>query len=159
MRINNYKTVLDSKTHMAYLVREKGFNYNGMPDRKCTCPEQIVDMMRVCYGIHRETEECLYLLCTDARCNLIGTFLVSKGTVDASHASPREILVKALLCNAVNIFLVHNHPSQEAEPSTSDVAVTANIKKAAELVGLTLQDHAIVCADTYYSFRKNGCIR
>lgn len=158
MRVNNYKTVLDTRTHMAYLVQEKGFNYSGMPDRKCNCAELVVDMMRICYGIHNETEECVYLLCLDTNCKLIGTFLISRGTVNTSLVSPREVMIKALLCNSVNIVMVHNHPSQVKEPSLADMQITERIRQAGDIVGLSLLDHIIVCADTYYSFKEHGHI-
>ena len=48
--------------------------------------------------------------------------VLSRGTVNSSLVSPREIFVEALKYGAVSIALVHNHPSgDEAALESSDV--------------------------------------
>jgi len=158
MRVNNYKTALDTKTHMAYLVKEQGFNCKEVNSKTCCSPQSVAEIMRLCYDIHKETEENCYLMCTDKKGNLIGVFHLSKGSVDMSIVSTRDVLVKALLYNAVGIILIHNHPSQNATPSESDKTLTKRMKQAADIVGLSLEDHVIVCEDTYFSFHENNIL-
>lgn len=65
--------------------------------------------------------------------------------------------MKALLCGAVSIIVVHNHPSGDAAPSKEDINVTKRIKKAGEVIGIGLLDHIII-GDGYYSFLENDLI-
>lgn len=55
------------------------------------------------------------------KCKPISFFEVSHGTHNASLADGREILIRALLCGAANIIIVHNHPSGVPEPSREDM--------------------------------------
>lgn len=158
MRINNYKTVLDTKTHMAYLVKEQGFNCKEVSNQNCCTPESVAQIMRLCYNIHKETEENCYLMCTDTKSNLIGVFHLSKGSANTAIVHPRDVMVKALLCNAVGIILIHNHPSQDTTPSEADMNLTKRMKQASEIVGLSMVDHVIVCEDTYFSFHENDML-
>ncbi|MBQ2803904.1 MAG: DNA repair protein RadC, partial [Lachnospiraceae bacterium] len=59
---------------------------------------------------HRNTE-CVYLLCLDAKGQLLREKKLSDGSVRMALISPREIFLEALQSRAVNIILLHNHPS------------------------------------------------
>jgi DNA repair protein RadC len=48
---------------------------------------------------------------------------------------------------------VHNHPSGDPTPSTADIAVTKEIKTAADALGVALHDHLIIGRDRHVSFR------
>lgn len=63
-------------------------------------------------------------------------------------------MIRALLCGAVNIIIVHNHPSGSVRPSLEDVKVTKKIKDASKLIGLNFCDHIIIGQDGYFSFPK-----
>lgn len=155
MRINQYKTILDKETLLGYLVKEHGFNYNF--NKKMSSPEEVYRFMEDVYQLSYESVEKVYLLACDIKYNLIGVFKISEGTVNYSVIPSREIFIKALLCNAVNIIIVHNHPSQDTSPSSDDLSVTKTLKEAGNLLGINLQDHIII-GKGYYSFRANGNI-
>jgi DNA repair protein RadC len=53
--------------------------------------------------------------------------MISEGTVDRSLASPREIYLEALKTGATGVVLLHNHPSGDCEPSTTDLEITDQI--------------------------------
>src|ERR1700730_13565709 len=42
---------------------------------------------------------------------------IYRGTLDRAMIEPREILKRALLCNAAGIIVYHNHPSGDPTPS------------------------------------------
>ncbi len=79
-----------------------------------------------------------------------------KGTVNASVISPREIFLEALSARAVQLVLLHNHPSGDAHPSREDLSVTRRISEAGELLGIHLADHIIIGEHTYMSFREKN---
>ena len=104
---------------------------------------------------HRE-QEVLLLLMLDQKGRLLREKYMFKGTVNASLISPREIFLEALSSRAVQIILVHNHPSGDAKPSKEDKNVTRRIKEAGELVGIRLSDHIIIGEHAYVSFREEN---
>ena len=77
---------------------------------------------------HKKTE-CVILVCLDAKGQVIAERKLSEGSVRMSLISPREIFLAALDCGAVNILLVHNHPSGDPTPSRADMDLTANVKE------------------------------
>ena len=79
-----------------------------------------------------------------------------KGTVNTSVISPREIFLEALSARAVQIILLHNHPSGDVQPSREDMAVTRRIRDAGEMLGIRLADHIIIGERAYISFREEN---
>lgn len=151
MRIVKYETRLD-ENRIPVLVKEKSQNY---PEEKLNNPQKIVDMMNSVYHANICTEEYVWLLALNGNCKLIGTFEVSHGLMDASLVSPRETFIKLLLCGANKFVLVHNHPSGNCYPSTEDKKTTERMRKAGELMNITMIDHIII-GDDYYSFQENN---
>ena len=76
------------------------------------------------------------------------------GTYNSSLVGIREIMIRALLCGASNIIIIHNHPSGVSEPSKEDKAITEKLEKAAELIGIHFCDHIIIGRGNFFSFRK-----
>ena len=89
---------------------------------------------------------------------LIKEIMLSEGTISSSSISPREIFIEALKYEAVNLILIHNHPSGSPEPSNSDIAATIKIKEAGELMDINLSDHIIVGNGCYISLLERGII-
>ncbi len=100
--------------------------------------------------------EKVKLLMLDNKNRLIAERFISSGTVNSSPFSPREIIREALVNNAVNIIVAHNHPSGDPAPSANDRAVTHRLKCAADFVGINLLDHIIIGEKQYYSFMENA---
>ena len=92
---------------------------------------------------HRETEQ-FRILFLDRKNVLIADEEQARGTVDHVPVYPREVVKRALELNASALILVHNHPSGDPTPSDADIAMTAQIQDAAQVLGLTLHDHLIV---------------
>ena len=62
----------------------------------------------------------------------------------------------ALQCKAVNILLVHNHPSGDPTPSRADVELTENVRVMGEKMEIPLLDHIIIGDNRYTSFREKN---
>lgn len=83
--------------------------------------------------------------------------IVSVGSLNEALINPREIFKSAILSNAHSMMLIHNHPSGNLTPSTSDIQTTARMQELGELIGISLVDHIITGRDgNYYSFRDKG---
>lgn len=150
MRITKYKTLKDSNGH-ASLVKDMATNYTR--ETSLTNPGAIVQMLCDVFEIDKQTEEYAYLLCFNTAMKLTGVLEISHGSVNCSIVQTREVFQKALLCNASNIIVAHNHPSENTNPSKSDVEVYEKLKEAGALMSIPLQDFIIV-GDGYYSFKE-----
>ena len=83
--------------------------------------------------------------------------IVSVGSLNEALINPIEIFKSAILSNAHSMMLIHNHPSGNLTPSTSDIQTTARMQELGELMGISLVDHIITGRNgNYYSFRDKG---
>ncbi len=109
--------------------------------------------------IGRQHVEVLGVLLLDTRFGVIGFYEVARGTINATGATPADILVSAILANAPYFVICHNHPSGEVTPSAEDVAVCRRVLQAAQLLGVTMLDFMIVTSHAeYFSFSEKGTL-
>lgn len=156
MRVTQYKTRL---TGIGGVVLEKeiAVNYLDM-DRKFNCPEKAALFAKNYLHMHEETEEYLYLVCLNVKLDFIGVFELSHGNINSSIFGVREMFQKALLANASNVMLMHNHPSGDPTPSREDIAVTKRAVEAGQLLGVQVIDHLIIGNPGYSSLKEKGYI-
>lgn len=151
MQIYEYRVALASDRRNI-LVREKEQDYGGM--EKITSPDDAARVMRVVFRLHERAEEYVYLACLDIKGYLIGFFEVSHDSCSRAMAGSREILVRALLCGASGIILVHNHLSGDPSPSKEDRCLTGQMREATSLAGIGLIDHVIIAGFSFYSYME-----
>lgn len=154
MRINFYDAVLTDGGRTT-LVKEKAVNYDA---GKINTPESVVLIMQGLLHMGQMAEEQCYMIALNNSFRIIGIFFLSKGTVNASLITPREVYIRALLVGAVQIIFCHNHPSGNVTPSNQDVLLTKQLKEAGELININLADHIIIGGDCYCSFKKEGML-
>lgn len=87
---------------------------------------------------------------------MIRDVLLSKGTVNASLASPREVMIEALRYQAVSLILIHNHPSGDPEPSREDIQVTRQVAEAGKIIGISVLDHIVIGDNSFVSLKERG---
>ncbi len=114
-------------------------------DNPDTIADYYMELLR-----HEEQEKIICMM-LDTKNHFLGDVVLTVGTVNSSLLSPRELFLEAQKFHAVHIILVHNHPSGDATPSKEDTQVTARIKKAGELLGITLLDHIVIGDHCYTS--------
>lgn len=119
-------------------------------------PETIVDYFME--DMRHMEQEQLHVMFLNTKNVLLKDMLISKGTVNASLASPREIFIQALRYQAVSMILVHNHPSGDPSPSQGDCQLTKRMADAGTLIGIRLLDHIIIGDNSYVSFKKEGML-
>ena len=96
---------------------------------------------------------CLFL---DSKHRLIVFEALFTGTIDAASVYPREVVKRALANNAAAVILAHNHPSGVATASRADIAITAKLKAALDLVDIRVLDHIIVGNGETVSLAETG---
>ncbi len=104
---------------------------------------------------HLEQEEVVAAF-FNTKGRMIGSRVVSRGTVNASLITPREIFAEALKEKAVYLVLLHNHPSGDPEPSREDFLLTDRVAEAGLLMHIPLYDHIIIGNHCYISLLERG---
>ena len=140
------KCVGELSRRIACAAARPGISFN----EPCSIAAYFMEKLR------HEEQEHLYIMMMDTKGHHIGDYLVSRGTVDATVATPREIFVEALRRMAAGIVLVHNHPSGDPSPSSCDEEITRNAYQMGNILGIRLLDHIIIGDQKYFSFREQG---
>lgn len=121
--------------------------------------DKAAEFVNEVFEMENLTNEIFVVLALDAKKNVIGTFKVSEGTIDATVVSTRDIFQRALLVNAHSVIVAHNHPSGNTEPSRQDIEFTRSVREAGELMQIKLNDSLIIGENgKYYSFLEHGVI-
>lgn len=123
---------------------------------KITNGEDIYHLFHYLYKL--EKQENLIVLLLDTKMQIINHKTIFKGSINMSVASPLEIFQFAILNNASNIIVIHNHPSGDPTPSNYDVSFTKQIIKCGDILGIKVIDHIIIGNNKYYTFRNNEVI-
>lgn len=110
--------------------------------------------------------EKFWVLCLDRRSRLLSREEITSGIAHGTLAHPREVFRVAIRESASAIVCVHNHPSGDPFPSSADMAITRQLRAAAQTVEIALIDHIIlgrVGADPtgrgFYSFAQSGFLK
>lgn len=157
MRIIKYKTKL-TEEGIAVLEKESSKNYPEV-DKKIISPENAYLIAKLILRMHEDTEEYMYMLCMNNKNVVTGVLQISHGNVNSAIVGTREVFQKALLANAVNIILMHNHPSGDPTPSKEDIQITDRLSEAGKILGVTLMDHLVIGRDGFVSLRERGAIK
>jgi len=89
---------------------------------------------------------------------LLGTEVISMGTLNYNLVHPREVFKTPILLGADKIICLHNHPSGTNEPSDEDLNLTKRLRKCGEIVGVELAYHVIVANNSWSAIHKDGHI-
>lgn len=97
-----------------------------------------------------------WILLMNQRYKLIKAMRISHGGISETAVDVRVIMREAVLSNATVLALCHNHPSNQASPSTEDDRLTKRVHEASQLMRIYFLDHIIVTDGRYYSYREEG---
>lgn len=148
---------MESSTFKTYkkVVAEIQATYNSknqVQAIKVSSSQAVNHYIRKVYPVDIEMREafmCLYL----NRANIVQGFaVISIGGLSGTTADPKTMFQHALLCNAANVIMVHNHPSGNTKPSQQDIYLTRKVKSVGEAMDLPVLDHIILTKESYFSF-------
>lgn len=101
-----------------------------------------------------EYEE-MWILFLNRSNRIIDKKMITRGTTYTTQVDNPRIIRLALSCNATGIIMVHNHPSDDTSPSSSDIKSTEDLRSCCKVMGITLIDHVIVGKSSYFSFAED----
>lgn len=159
MFITSYKPVLQKNRLMAlepvrdYLCEDGG----DVVTSTLAAGRIFVD----CVRLHEEADERMVVLCLNSSGHVTGMFEMTCGSISAIQFDIAGILRKVLMMNCVSFIMAHNHPGGSKCPSCEDLEGTERVKQAAEMLGLRLLDHFIICGPSgeYLSLREEGYLK
>lgn len=118
--------------------------------------DKLLDYCRITMA--HEPVEQFRLLFLDKRNRVIADEVQQQGTIDHTPVYTREVVKRALDLGAAALILVHNHPSGDPEPSPADIAMTEELREAAEKLGIAIHDHLVIGRAGHASFRAMGLL-
>jgi DNA repair protein RadC len=80
------------------------------------------------------------------------------GILSSAPVHPREVFKEAIKTNSASLILAHNHPSGDPTPSSDDLALTARLRDAGEVLGIQIVDHVIFGDSRYTSLKERGLL-
>ena len=116
---------------------------------------KISDYLLRIYSVHNNTEMVI-ALAFDSSMRLIRVIKVADGSLDTVSISVSKLARSLVTCGAAGVVLAHNHPSNNAIPSSTDIKTTKSLKRAVEAVGIELIDHIICVTNDYTSMLSSG---
>ena len=121
-----------------------------------SCPQDVADflMPRLRYA----AKEQFVVILLNGKNKVIGTEVVSEGSLSSSIVHPREVYAPAILHHAAVIMVAHNHPSGDPKPSLEDEEVTRMLSRSGKVLGIPMIDHVIIGDGNYYSFLENEAL-
>jgi DNA repair protein RadC len=135
------------------LVREDAISHESRSVRNASDAAQVARAFL--QGADRETFIAILL---NTKHKVLGVNLVSIGGLDSAPVHPREVYKPAILAGAKSVIVAHNHPSGDPEPSNEDVAISGQLKRAGEIVGIPLLDHVVVGDTGHVSLCEKGLL-
>lgn len=142
-------------TYEDHFIREVRIQYERISRERfpIACPEDIAAFVRS--RMVDNSREQFFALYLDTKHAVASYSLISIGSANAATVHPREVFQRAILTGAVAVAVAHNHPSGLCDPSEADRIITDRLRKAGELLAISLLDHVIVSEDSFYSLRLN----
>ena len=119
-------------------------------------PGAVRDYLRL--ALSRTDKEVFLGIFLDAQNRVVGSEVLSEGTLTQTSVFPREVVKRALYHDAAAMIFAHNHPSGLTEPSRADEVLTQALKQALALVDVKVLDHFIIGANRAMSFAERGLI-
>lgn len=126
---------------------------NISEDIKVGSSTDIVNLKDV-QEIRNAIREHLLFIGLDNRNNIRNITLLGIGTSCNVVIDSKEIIRTALYSASNKVILVHNHPSNNLEPSKDDLHLTDVTNEMLKVFNIQLQDHIIVTEKDFISMNK-----
>ncbi len=123
------------------------------PPRLSTLDERVDFAKTYFYGL---LVEAAYLFNLNSSYRLLSVRKISDGVNGETHIFPQQVAKYALLDNASIVFVAHNHPCGNLNPSHNDIEASKGLKETLAAAGIILADSLIFSGDKYFSILGKG---
>jgi DNA repair protein RadC len=151
--ISNFKGIGEAKAISIVAALELGKRRKAeeaVKHNKILCSRDIYNYFHplLCDLPHEE----FWTLFLNKANKIIDRVKISQGGVSETVVDGKLIYKEAIVRLASQIVLCHNHPSGSPQPSSQDDAITLNLKKGFDILGINLIDHIILSDGKYFSY-------
>ena len=108
------------------------------------------------YGIKKEV---LMIIGVTSRLKVLNLKKYTSDSYNEINIPIKEIIKDILQMDPYGVFIIHNHPGGNINPSTADIKYTIELGKTLDALNILLLDHLIISNDTYYSFNENHTLK
>ena len=130
--------------------------FNLKSNKIITCSKDVYKFMRA-ELMDIQHEEC-WIILLKRNNEIIAKKQISKGGISGTLVDPKIVFKHALDRQASTLVLIHNHPSENINASQTDINLTKKIKKAGDLLDISIIDHIIYTNAGYYSFVDHSLV-
>jgi DNA repair protein RadC len=123
------------------LIGLKSDKFTYVRDLFVSGPNDVAEIYQELKSADREK---FIVMALDKENKLIGTEVVSMGTLNYNLVHPREVFKTAIMLGAAKIVCLHNHPSGTNQPSDEDISLTKRLHACGNIIGVELAYHVIV---------------
>jgi len=110
------------------------------------------------WGLTSSTQEALWAIAFDNVLGLKTITEIARGGWHDVLVYPANILAAVLTSHTDRFYIAHNHPSGPVTPTEQDVQLTRDVMDAANVAGLSFEDHIITGPGGWYSFYDKGLL-
>jgi DNA repair protein RadC len=96
------------------------------------------DVYSLCRHISLSKQEHFICISLSGSHDVMALRTVTIGILNQAQTHPREIFADLITDRAAATIVAHNHPSNNLEPSKSDIALTQRLAQAGQLLGIPL---------------------
>ena len=122
----------------------------------CT-PNEVFELEEV-KEIKDAIQEHFLFIGLDIKNNIRNISLLGVGKSNSIEVDMKYVVRTALITASDKVILVHNHPSNQVEPSFKDREYTNTVNKLLKAYNIYLLDHVIVGGDNYISMGEINAI-
>ena len=130
--------------------------FNLKSNKIITCSKDVYEFMRA--ELMDIQHEEFWIILLKRNNEIIAKKQISKGGVSGTLVDPKIVFKHALDRQASILVLIHNHPSGNINASQTDINLTKKIKKAGDLLDISIIDHIIYTNAGYYSFVDHSLV-
>jgi len=132
------------------------FQTKWFSQKKITSPKDVAEIFIPL--LKDELKERFIVVCLSSANKIIRYETISVGNLNSSVIHSREIFKVAIQNNSASIILIHNHPSENPEPSNEDINITRKMVEAGKIMDIPIFDHIIIAGNSYTSFVEKRLI-
>jgi len=120
-----------------------------------TDPDLIYERMK---DLGQADQESFWIIGLNNKNREIFCELISLGISNKSLVEPLLVFKRLLSKGASAYICCHNHPSGDPKPSQDDIAITNQLRRGGDVLGIKLLDHIIIGDGDFCSLLRKGLI-
>jgi DNA repair protein RadC len=132
------------------------FQTKWFSQKKIASPSDVAEIFIPL--LRDEVKERFIVVCLSSANKIIRYETISVGNLNSSVVHSREIFKVAIQNNSASIILIHNHPSENPDPSNEDITITRKIVESGKIMDIPIFDHIIIAGNNYTSFVEKRLI-